>query len=76
MQPRVNWAPLTLKGPAVKHSGMFVGVGRARRLSPQVWVDDAGHRDHLFNGLPNYIVIGESSGTPKDSTASSDPGWG
>lgn len=43
-----------------------------RELSPQVWVD--GHRDHLFNGLANYSVIGKSSGTPKDSIASSDPG--
>lgn len=52
-----------------------MGVARGRGLSPQVWVDSAGHRDHLINGLANNNVIGKSSGTPRDSAASSDPGW-
>lgn len=50
-------------------------VGRGGGFSPQVWVNGAGYRDHLVNGLANYSGIGKSSGTPRDSTASSDPGW-
>lgn len=75
MMPRANCVPVMLGGPAVQHSGMFVGVGRARGLSPQVWIDVAGHRVHLFSGLAGYSVIGKSSGAPKDTTATSDPGW-
>lgn len=49
--------------------------GGGSGLSPHVWVDGPGHRDSLFNVLGSYNMIGKSSGTPRDSTAYSDPGW-